>query len=97
MTYQEVSTHRELWGKPFPIGMEWDAGYIMGKGATFLVFVRRTEDAFVVFLRSYPPYPTPPKDEVVKRFSIGEDEDAVEREAKIFALKFAETLRQEQR
>jgi len=88
----DVQTNREIWGTPFPIGGEWDAGYIrrLGQPAS-LVFVRRTETAFEVVRREYRPDGVG-VNRVVKVFPVAglaDDEvDAVEVEAKCFALAY---------
>ena len=86
-----IKSNRSIWGKPFPVGGEWDAGYIRLEGGRTdgFVFVRRTETAFEVVRRKYHPNGVG-ENEVVKAFPVNgltDDEvDAVEVEAKAYAL-----------
>ncbi len=88
----EIKSHKKIWGTPFPIGGEWDAGYVRhSRRLDELIFVRRTEDAFVVIRREYK-IGDGSVDNIVRSFPAPAPDnpasDKAEAEAKEFALEY---------
>ena len=65
----DIQSNRQLWGKDFPIGADWDAGYtpphtppersgrwtVKREETRFLVVFHRFQDDRETFLAEYPP------------------------------------------
>ena len=53
---REIQTNRQLWGKAFPVGDEWDAGYTpphMPTGRSGRWSVRREATRFIVIFHRF--------------------------------------------
>ena len=86
---EKIESHKKIWGTPFPIGGEWDAGYTPSRPGNpgGLVFVRRTKSAFEVVYRQFQ-MNGGSVERVVRVFRVGNNPDEAEVEAKQFALDY---------
>lgn len=85
----EVKSNREIWGKDFAVGDEWDAGASTGVLAKFPAgrwTVRREEDGFVVVYHQF----HDGKENVLEKFPPTEQGEI---DAKVCALEARDTDR----